>query len=96
MFGGLVWLFQEHRDLYMAYQELLRASGAQTRSLEDMAAKLAEAQARPPMPPEDFEKIVRQFNNEALVDLPYEGGAIPNDAWLTPGRDDPREKVESS
>jgi len=83
---NLLWLFKEHRDLQFRNLELeqrvkdVEAWAAQrTQDLETQLAKRAVV---------EMSDVV----SELFQDLPYEGGKIPAEAWLTPGLPDRSER----
>lgn len=97
MLSSLVWMFQDHRDLHAELQskkvELELLSDRYLRALED-TKNLTEA----------IEKlqhyiatqintstvdIFEKYQQQILQDKPYDDGKVPDDAWLTPGENEP-------
>lgn len=73
MFDSIVWLFPQYRRLY---QENLKLSQA----LESAIKQLEQA-------PANLDQLLSTYNERVLQELPYEGGKIPDNVWLTPGED---------
>ena len=75
--SSFCWLFKDHRDLWAENHRLLGI----IRDLEyQLTAKMSSDVAST--------TLIKQYQDEVLVELPYPDGKIPTNAWLTPGEDE--------
>lgn len=93
MINDLLWVFKAHRNAYDRINELehriVEISTKAESRLADVEAwsarrvsDLEEQLARKPVP------TLPDLAHELFQDQPYDGGKIPDDAWLTPGQND--------
>lgn len=75
--GSLVWLFAEHRELFAENQRLIRIVEDLERQL--LAAQAGDARAT---------SLIKQYQEEVLTEVPFDGGKIPSNVWLSPGEDE--------
>lgn len=71
---SFLWMFQSFRDLWQENQRLLRV-------VSDLEHQLERKIQLDP----NVNEVFRKYQEEALQEIPYEGGKIPDDVWLTPG-----------
>jgi hypothetical protein len=69
--SNLVWLFPAHRELHKRVVFLEGALEQAMRAVQNSAVNIDEALAT--------------YNERVLQEIPYDGGKVPDDAWLTPG-----------
>lgn len=86
--GRLVWLFQEHRDLYERSMQQARVIDDLKRVIADLETALTAKAVQDA----GASALIKQYQDEVLAEIPYPDGKIPAHVWLTPGEDERPEK----
>lgn len=87
--GDLVWLFKEYRELYanykayeIAYEKTMNDYVNQIKKLEQQILDLEQQLAKKPV------LDVTELAEQIFQEVPYANGRIPDNAWVSPGKDD--------
>lgn len=78
MFASLVWMFQEHRDLYLECERLRRVT-------DDLERQLAMKVDITPAVTGDF---LKNYVDTVLKEDAFPDNKIPDSFWLTPGENE--------